>query len=289
MPIEFGLLLPFGSTDNFLSELAHYVPKLVGHIQSLWMTDHFFYGDAPTYEALTVLTYLAATFPQYHVGTLVMGQRYRNPALVAKMGATLQSLSSGRFILGMGAGWKEDEHLAYGYDFPSAGKRIEQLEEAIIIIKRLWYDASPTTYYGRHYRIHDAYCEPKPNPIPPIMIGGSGHKTLRVTAQHANIWNDSAKTPELYHEHLNVLHQHCNYLGRHPEEIRLSWLGRLSLGTEWGNAPLTGTVDAIIKKVADFAALGVDYFIFEMNQLHEPKIVKLLIEELLPAIRSLKS
>jgi alkanesulfonate monooxygenase SsuD/methylene tetrahydromethanopterin reductase-like flavin-dependent oxidoreductase (luciferase family) len=88
MPIELGLLLPFGSSpdkpDNFLTEISEYAPKLAGHIQSLWMTDHFFYGNAPTHEAFTVLTYLAASYPQYHVGTLVMGQRYRNPALVAK-------------------------------------------------------------------------------------------------------------------------------------------------------------------------------------------------------------
>jgi alkanesulfonate monooxygenase SsuD/methylene tetrahydromethanopterin reductase-like flavin-dependent oxidoreductase (luciferase family) len=229
MPIDFGLLMPFGlergGKESFLNQIGRYAPGLAGHVQSLWMTDHFFYGDAPTYEAWTVLTYLAAAFPDYQVGSLVMGQRYRNPALVAKMGATLQELSGGRFILGMGAGWKEDEHLAYGYDFPSAGTRIQQLEEAVIIIKRLWYDRHPISYYGRHYRIHNAYCEPKPNPVPPIMIGGSGQKTLRVTAQHANWWNDSAKTPELYRERLAVLHQHCDYLGRHPEEIRLTWLG----------------------------------------------------------------
>jgi alkanesulfonate monooxygenase SsuD/methylene tetrahydromethanopterin reductase-like flavin-dependent oxidoreductase (luciferase family) len=144
------------------------------------------------------------------------------------------------------------------------------------------------SYYGRHYRIHNAYCEPKPSPIPPIMIGGSGRKTLRVTAQHANWWNDSAKTPELYQERLNILHEHCDYLGRHPQDIRLTWLGKLSIGQD-SHATLQGSVDEIIEQIIPFVDLGIDYFIFEMNQLQDPDAVSVLVNEVLPQIRALKA
>src|SRR6202165_4501387 len=131
MAFEFGLGLQAGPSKGqlkrYVEDLEYCLPRFGPLIKSLWMTDHFFWGDEPTYEAWTVMSYLAARFPQYQVGPIVLGQSYRNPALTAKMGATLQSLSSGRLIMALGAGWKEDEYLAYGYDFPKAGIRIGEL------------------------------------------------------------------------------------------------------------------------------------------------------------------
>lgn len=298
MPIEFGLLLPIGPHGNrpktFINDIAHYAPLMAGHIHSLWMSDHLFWGGYPTHEAWTAISYLAATFPQYHVGTLVLGQGFRNPALLGKMGATLQLISGGRLIMGLGAGWKEDEHLAYGYDFPDGATRISQLEEVAIIIKRLWYDESPTTYYGRHYRIHDAYCEPKPDPVPPIMIGGSGNKTLRVTAQHGNWWNYSAKSPRRYREKLDTLYGHCDYVGRDPEDIRLTWLGKLAVAEREKdvvdlpqNVEIRGTPEQIAEQLLPYVDMGVDYFIFESYQLQNPDSVSLIVNEILPQIREL--
>lgn len=301
MTIEFGLLLPTGPSpdhpEKFVEPLCENAAALSGHFQSLWMTDHFFWGDRPTHEAWTVITYLAAAVPDFHVGTLVLGQGYRNPALLAKMAATLQWLSGGRLILGLGAGWKEDEFHAYGYDFPPASARIVQLEEALIIIKRLWYDKNPVSYYGRHYRIVDAYCQPQPNPIPPLMVGGGGRKTLRVTAQHANWWNFSGKTPQLYREKVDQLHERCEYIGRNPAEIRLTWLGKLAVGETSAeldavdpanDAPLRGTPAQVIEQIAHFVELGVDYFIFELPDLDDQQMLDKIISDVLPQVRDLK-
>lgn len=300
MTIEFGLLLPAGPRPgqpvNFIQPLRENAADIAAHFHSLWMTDHFFWGDSPTHEAWTTITYLAATLPQFHLGSLVLGQGYRNPALVAKMAATLQHLSNGRLILGLGAGWKEDEYHAYGYEFPPASARITQLEEAIIIIKRLWYDELPVDYYGRHYRIVDAYCLPQPDPIPPLVVGGGGRKTLRVTAQHANWWNYSGKTPQLYREKVNQLHERCDYIGRNPHDIRLTWLGKLVLGDTSsaiqkadpsGEAPLSGSAAQIVDRMAQYVELGVDYFILELPDLDDLEMLVRVAEEVLPQVRAM--
>ena len=176
MTIEFGLVLPAGppkdQIDRWLDELDSSLSGLDEHFKSLWMTDHFFWDDDPTYEAWTVLAFAAARWPQFDLGPMVLGQSYRNPALLAKMAATLQALCRGRFIMAIGAGWKEDEYHAYGYPFPRAGIRVEQLEDTLEIIRRLWTEPGQVTYQGKHYSITEAYCEPKPEPIPPLIVGG---------------------------------------------------------------------------------------------------------------------
>ena len=124
------------------------------------MTDHFQWEGQPTFEAWTVLAYIAARYPEFEVGPMVLGQSYRNPALLALMSASLQTLSGGRFIMGIGAGWKEDEYLSYNYPFPSAKTRVQQLEETLVILKTMWEEPGPVSYSGKHYSIKDAWCEP---------------------------------------------------------------------------------------------------------------------------------
>src|SRR5689334_23724838 len=119
--------------------------------RSAWISDHLMKDDDPTYEAWTSLTYLAALAPSYRFGHLVLAQSYRNPALLAKMAATLQAYSGGRVILGMGAGWQADEYLAYGYDYPDGATRVAQLGEAIDVLRAMWTQ-SPATYEGTYYR-----------------------------------------------------------------------------------------------------------------------------------------
>src|SRR4051812_44860978 len=169
---------------------------------SFWLSDHLMKEGYPTYEAWTALAYLAAEFPTYRVGNLVLGQGYRNPALLAKMGATLQYLTGGRFILGIGAGWHEEEYRAYGYGYPSPGARVAQLAEAMQIVRAMWTE-SPASFHGEHYTIDKAYCEPRPDPIPPILVGTSGPKALRVVARLADAWSwdaPLAKYEPAYHE-----------------------------------------------------------------------------------------
>src|SRR5213080_4501828 len=155
--------------DTWMSDLETSLPSLANDYESLWISDHFFWNDIPTLEVWTALTYMAARWPGFKVGPMVLGQSYRNPALLAKMGATLQNLTGGRFIMGLGAGWKEDEYHAYNYPFPDTKTRLEQLEEAAIIAKAMW-SSRPATFVGKHYSIHDAYCEPQPRTPIPLLI-----------------------------------------------------------------------------------------------------------------------
>lgn len=283
---QFGLVLPAGpqkgAIDAWLDDLDALLPQLQSHIDGLWMTDHFFWGDEPTYEAWTVLAFAAARWPQFRIGPIVLGQSYRNPALLAKMAATLQTLCRGRFVMALGAGWKEDEYHAYGYPFPSPGVRVAQLGEALEIIMRLWREDGPVSYVGEHYRIANAWCEPKPSPIPALLVGGGGAKTLRLAARHADWWNIPDAGFDAYRERMAVLDQACAELGRDPRTVRRSWFGRLAIGAteaeaealsggRWTRAnAIVGTPAQALEQIAAFAAIGVDYFMVEMLGVTEP-------------------
>jgi alkanesulfonate monooxygenase SsuD/methylene tetrahydromethanopterin reductase-like flavin-dependent oxidoreductase (luciferase family) len=148
-----------------------------------------------------------------------MGIGYRNPALLAKMGATLQALSDGRLILGIGAGWRGEEYAAYGYPFPKASVRIQQLEEAVQIIRLMWSETSPS-FKGEYFEIAEAYCPPQPNPPPPIMIGGSGEQLmLPLIARRADWWNIGFVDVDTYRRKRDLLHRHAEAAGRDPGDI----------------------------------------------------------------------
>jgi alkanesulfonate monooxygenase SsuD/methylene tetrahydromethanopterin reductase-like flavin-dependent oxidoreductase (luciferase family) len=188
---------------------------------TVWVSDHFQIGDTPILEGWTLLTYLAAAFPRFRYGHLVLGQSYRNPALLAKMAATLQVLTGGRFILGLGAGWREEEYRAYGYEYPSGGTRVAQLAEAIELIRTLWTE-SPATYHGTWYHVENAYCEPRPDAPIPIMVGTNGPKALAVTARLADWRNWDGPWEGPYREPYETLRRHCEAIGRPFDEIRLT-------------------------------------------------------------------
>jgi len=201
-----------------------------GRFASAWVADHVVPWatwqdqETDTVECWTTLTYLAATYRDLDWGTIVLCQSYRNPALLAKMAANLCSLAPGRLIFGIGAGWKDDEYRAYGYDFPSAATRIGQLEDTVEIARRLWTQPGPVSYTGHHYTIQDARLQPKPDPLPPVMIGGGGERlTLRVVARLADWYNLPGGTLETYQHKLRVLAEHCAVVGRDPASIRNSW------------------------------------------------------------------
>lgn len=300
MTIEFGLSLPAGppkqQIDRFLDDLEATLPALEDHFNSLWMTDHFFWEDEPTFEAWTVIAYLAARYPQFKIGPMVLGQSYRNPALLAKMGATLQALCRGNFIMAIGAGWKEDEYHAYGYPYPRPGIRIEQLEDALEIIKRMWHDAGKVSYQGKHYGITDAYCEPKPNPIPPILVGGGGNKTMMLAAKHADWWNIPDANFTDYKAKVDILHQHCQTIGRDPKSIRLTWFGRLILGSTEAEArerggqwtaqnAFAGTPAQVVEQLGQFISLGTDYFMIDIPDVDQTEVRGMLLEDVLPKVR----
>jgi len=281
--IEFGWVLPTGEarmpnggSQAYLPHLRRLIDSVEGRFHSLWMPDHLMFGQSDIPEALTLLSLLAGITTDLHLGTIVLGQSYRNPALLAKMAATLQQLSGGRVILGIGAGWKEDEYQAYGYEYPPARIRIAQMAEVIQICRAMWDPTQPeASFSGDHFQISNAVCNPKPVPVPPIMIGGGGEKlTLRIVARHADWWNLPGVSPTEYARKLNILASHCVAVGRNPNEIRKTWTGVVSIAASrsqaeqqmdgypiWsGDIPLVGTPDDIRTQLQAYVDLGVDYF-----------------------------
>src|SRR2546425_2331647 len=178
-----------GFSYEEIRELA--VKSETSGFSSFWVSDHFFGGTGGTpdrncLEAWTLLAALARDTTRIRLGTLVAAVQYRNPALLAKMAAGVDQISGGRLEFGVGAGWKEEEYRAYGYDYPSAGERVGQLKDALEIARRLWTQ-DRATYHGKHYRIDGAVCAPKPaqRPHPPIWIGGANPRGMRLAVRYA--------------------------------------------------------------------------------------------------------
>jgi alkanesulfonate monooxygenase SsuD/methylene tetrahydromethanopterin reductase-like flavin-dependent oxidoreductase (luciferase family) len=302
MTVDFGLALPPGPvkgkpTAQWLDDLDAALARLQPVIRSLWITDHFFWDDQPTYEATTNMAFMAAHYPRLDIGSAVFGQSYRNPALLAKLGATLQLLSGGRYIMGIGAGWKEDEYHACGYPFPAAKIRMEQLQETLEITKMLWTLPGKVSFHGRHYQLVDAYCEPKPDPIPTIMVGGGGKTTMLLAAHYADWWNHSDVDFAAFSEKVDILKQHCQTVGRDLSTLRLTWFGRLSLGRtpeEARQRAITqgrehfsawlpdqcfwGTPQQVVEQLKPFVGANVNYFMFEILSLNQPGILDMALE-----------
>lgn len=224
--LRFGYHPPSGDRQierveaaTFVSDLDHVLGVAAPAFDSVWISDHFMTGDRFRLECWTLLTWIAARFPEPQLGTIVMANSYRHPPLLAKMAASLHHLTNGRFILGYGAGWAEDEYRAYGYDFPPIRTRMEQMVEGIEVIRALW-TGGPVSYAGQHYRLDDARAVPVPQPTPPIMIGGDGEKvTLRAVAQHADWWNAMSRPIDVLRRKVAALEEHCDAVGRDPESI----------------------------------------------------------------------
>jgi F420-dependent oxidoreductase-like protein len=234
--IKFGVFLPFYSfkfEENPASPFDQ-VCNLVLECEqlgydSVWLDDHLIFEKRSILECWTTLSALSAVTSKIRLGTMVLCNGFRNPAVLAKMAATLDVISNGRLEFGIGAGVQEDEHEAYGIPFLKPHARISRLQEAVEIIKKMWTEEK-TSYQGKYYRTSEAVCEPKPvqKPHPPITIGGSGEKlTLKVAAQHADRYDWGPVTSlELYQHKLDVLESHCKAVGRDFHEIEKScWLG----------------------------------------------------------------
>jgi len=200
----------------------------VPSIEHAWLFDHFMpiNGDTggPCFEGWSLLSAFAAQTKRLRVGLMVTGNTYRHPAVLANIGATVDIISNGRLDFGIGAGWNETEHSAYGIPLYGAGERIRRLGEACEVIKRMWTETAPD-YDGQYYQLKQAYCEPKPiqKPYPPFVIGGSGEKlTLRVVAQYADIWNYVGGGVENFQQKSAILDEHCAAVGRDPSTIERS-------------------------------------------------------------------
>jgi len=240
--IKFGVFLPFYAfrTEKNASQLFNLLQDTVLECEklgysSVWLDDHLMLNKMPILECWTTLSALSTVTKKIRLGTMVTCNSFRNPALLAKMAATLDNISNGRLELGIGAGVQKTEHDAYGFPFLLAKDRVERLSEAVELIKKLW-TKNKVSYNGKHYLLNNAVCEPKPlqNPHPPIVIGGGGEKlTLKVTARHADRY-DWGYLPSLEHykRKLKVLEKHCELVGRNVIEIEKScWpAGQIFIG-----------------------------------------------------------
>ena len=195
----------------------------------LWVSDHLFLGKDSVaqdcLEAWTLLAALARDTQGIRIGPMVSAQSYRNPALLAKIAAGIDHMSGGRLEFGIGAGWKEVEYKAYGYDFPEAGVRVTQMVETLEICTRLW-SQERATYHGKTYRIDDAVCSPKPLQKPfPIWIGGTKPRVMRIAAKYAswfNMSNPGQPTTERIPVMKAGLAEACKATGRDPSTLRTS-------------------------------------------------------------------
>ncbi len=280
--VDFGLMVRHNDPGHSVHELLQYnracIESLSEAFTTLWLEDHMQVGATDALESLTTLSYLAALYPRLKIGTLVLSQSYRNPALVAKMLANLQILTGGRVILGVGAGWKEDEYRSYGYPFPALKTRMEQLEEAVQIIRALW-SSQPATFEGNHYTLRDAYCAPLPSPAIPLLIGGGGEqRTLALVARYADWWNFNSVPVEEYARKVEILKQHCANVGRTFADIKLSYLGTLSVSEDParvqrnpGKHYIAGNAAEVTRELERFQAIGVTHFMFRISDLETLK------------------
>jgi F420-dependent oxidoreductase-like protein len=219
------------------------------------LADHFFQmenvgrAEDPFLEGYTSLGFLAGQTTTIDLTLLVTGVTYRYPGVLAKTVTTLDVLSRGRSMLGLGAAWYDREHVALGVPYPPLSARFEMLEETLQICLQMWSD-NDGPYNGTHYRLGETICEPQPIRRPPILIGGDGEKkTLRLVAQYADVWNSTVSDVEQLSHKIDVLNRHCDTVGRDPAEIRRT-VGLL-------NDPFDDTA-GYLRTVERFAGLGVE-------------------------------
>lgn len=278
---------------------------------AVWAPDHYMHGiDHAILECWTLLSWAAAQ-TDMQVGPLVACNDYRNPALLAKMAATLDVVSDGRLTLGLGAGWYEREYEAYGWEFRDGFERLMRLDEAIQVIRTMWNEDG-ATFDGDHYQVDDAYCNPGPvqEPNPPVMVGGAGEEvTLKLVAKRADAWNLGGTVDE-YAGKVDVIRDHCETVGRDFEEIELTYDGHVvctrdrekldrifdRVGPEevtaWDDvddvddlATIIGTPEECVEQVQKFVDLGVSRFQFWFSDYPDMEGLELFADEVVPEFR----
>jgi F420-dependent oxidoreductase-like protein len=286
--------------EQIVASAAH--AEAIG-MDGFWFADHFFtnYGSdlSPWRECWTVLTGVAASVPRLRIGPLVAGNTYRHPALLAKIATTVDEVSGGRVVLGLGAGWQENEHRAYGIELGSVKERLDRFEEACQVIRGLLTDER-TTFLGEHYQLNAAPMAPKgaDGPIPLLIGGGGEQRTLRIAARHADEWNVWG-TPELLRHKIGVLEERCDEVGRDPATIRKSTQAILFMSededflapfrtTELPRPAIVGTPTEVAEIVVAYRDAGVDELIIPDFTLTDPglrhHVLSQFMEEVAPAV-----
>lgn len=264
--------------------------------------------EGPCFEGPTLLAALAAQTSRIRCGILVVGNTYRNPAILANIAATIDHVSGGRLEWGVGAGWWQMEHAEYGIPFHTTGRRIRALGETAVILKQLWSEHL-TTFEGRYYQIENALCEPKPVQSPlPLWIGGMGEQlTLRVVAESADGWNTFWMPLDEYRHKLDVLAGHCRAVGRDPRDIRKSLVVQAVIGRDAAEVQeraerlarargstleamqgrmLIGTPEQAAEQIMRYVDLGVGDFILGARAPADYATLELFINEVAPLVRN---
>jgi len=241
-----------------------------------WTFDHFYplrtEIDGPCLEGWTTTTALAAVTNRLRFGLMVIGNTYRHPAVLANMAAALDQISDGRLELGIGAGWHQEEHDAYGITLPPLQERFDRLDEALEVI-HLLLTQEISDFEGRYYRLHGARCEPKgvQVPRPPIVIGGKGERrTLRAAARWADQWNYPGGSLEEFRRLVDVLYGHCADVGRDPDDIEISIQLRDQSPGE------------AAELAAEYRAAGAGHAIMLLGAPHDPAVLAPLARALAP-------
>ena len=285
---------------------------------SVFRSDHYFIGpQQDSLEAYLSFVMAASETKSIRFGPLVSPVTFRSPVDVARMAAQLDVLSGGRFVMGLGAGWNEAEHRAYGIPFPPVKERFDRLEEAINVIKTLWAPGAGS-YEGTHYQLNNADCQPKPGAgRPPILIGGGGEKrTLKLVARYASEWNGVNLTAETYRQKTSVLERHCAAEGRDPSTIRRSMMAFAIVGptdadidhatsrlmSMWGvsadTSPadyrtaarargiITGRTDEVVETLGKLAELGLQEVQFQHFNFDDDSVPEYLAAEIAPRVKA---
>jgi alkanesulfonate monooxygenase SsuD/methylene tetrahydromethanopterin reductase-like flavin-dependent oxidoreductase (luciferase family) len=266
---KFGWLSPAASHagSDFkpitIFQAEHLFPSVLPHFDSVWVADHFYgFDDAKKegfLEAWTTLTWLAAKFDNIEVAHHVIGHGYRNPALIAKMASTLQVLTQGRFILGIGAGWREEEYKAYGYEFPAAAVRLRQLEEVVQICRTMWTEDHPQ-FHGEYFSIDDAAATPRPEVVPRICIGSSGESIgLKIVGRRADLWNTAFQDEESWKRKRDIVFEAAHAFGRDNEAVTCCV-------TVAGQLPESDTdSEEWLQRLEGLRELGIGYFVLDFG------------------------
>jgi probable F420-dependent oxidoreductase len=265
-------------------------------------------GTQPHFETLTTLGALAADTRHARLGCLVLYPGYRNPALLARAAATLDHLSGGRFVMGLGAGWHVEEAVAHGYAFPELRDRLDMLEESIQLIRAM-LTQKRTTFSGKHFRTDDVSCLPPPLQARlPLWVGGTGRRrTLRIAARHADGWNAAYVGPEEYAQLNRALDQWCEREGRDPATIERSVNLSFQLSADaaraakieqelrerWGEAAvprllagsLIGTPDQAAKRVNEYLQAGAQNVNVAMRAPWDAEAFDAYVREVIPALQ----
>ncbi len=309
-PVHFGVTLPqIKRSWQETREAATTFDEL--GFDSVWVCDHLYGVPLPTLpilEAYTLLSAVAAVTERVELGALVTPPFFRNPAVLAKQIATIDQISNGRAIAGLGAGWFEAEFQGYGCEFPGLGARMKALEEEVTILKALWTEER-ASFEGEHFRVADVVCEPKPVRRPPILIGGSGERVLMgIVARHADVWNNLAVFQPQLEAKIAALHRRCEEEGRDPATLTVSQQCVVVLAEDEAGATealakaqkiygghmggnleahgIWGHPEAVVERIARHVELGCTSFVMEFFGRDTRVPARLFAEKVLPAFRS---